>query len=204
MHGSCPSIFCMLPTNGNCIKVCCPSFCLCLFQFTLSSSVSIPLTRYQCTKLERSSSSEDSPNPSTPHCTLPLSKAKSLERSLAEANLWSLFVRRKSWDVMGILHPITWPDTIMFHCFTTPSSKLPSGTFDLHISTLFSALVTTLQQSSIIMELPWNKTWGFPCCRSWFSGRWQRYHQCSPCNMELSKRPPRSFFLGDESVQCWN
>ena len=211
-----------------CIKVCRPSF---LFlsvpsSFNLHSHL-LCLFHWKGINAPRSSSSEDSPNPSTPHCILPLSKAKSLERSLAEANLWSLFVHRKSWDVMKHIRldakrraasPPTSANFTSFiqsldqipWCFTVSPLHLANCPLELStltFSTLFSALVATLQQSSIIMEqprkrcVPWNKTWGnSPCCRSWFSGRWQWYHQCSPCSMELSKRPPRSFFLGDESV----
>ena len=61
------SIFCMFPSNINLHKGL-------LSLFLSVPSVSIPWTKYQCTKLERSSSSEDSSNPSTPHCILPLPK----------------------------------------------------------------------------------------------------------------------------------
>ena len=72
----------------------------------------------------------------------------------------------------------------------------------LTFSTLFSAKV---RQSSTIMEqprkrcAPWKMKHGdFPAADFGFPGRWQWYHQGSPCRVELSKRPPRSFFLGDD------
>ena len=155
------SIFCMLPSNGNLHKGL-PSFffifvCAFLFQFTLSSSVSIPLKRYQCTKefifggfTKSFNSTLYSPpfqsqvtgtkprwsKPLVPVCASQILRCDGYPGIMLNHARLHAKSRAASPTIQASftsLHPITWPNTMMFHCFTAPSSKLPSGTFSPHI-----------------------------------------------------------------------